>query len=209
MAVIFDMDGVIADTQKIHSQIESEMLAGFGITITPEEITRRFSGRSLRDQFAELHSDLGRPYEHDPALSDRKAELFMARSQEYTPIDGTIARIESLYGLTPLGVASASRPEVVSLVLSTIGIKQRFDALASSKEVARGKPAPDVFLLAAARLGVNPRDCIVVEDGVSGMIGARAAGMRCIALAVDGRTDFPADLVVRDLRDVPKEYFLQ
>ena len=209
MAVIFDMDGVIADTQKIHSSIESGMLAEFGIEITPEEITRRFSGRSLRDQFAELHRDWGMPYTHDPALSDRKAALFMARAHEYTAIEGTVARIESLYGRTPLGVASASRPEVVSLVLTTIGIKWRFDALASSKEVAQGKPAPDVFLLAAARLGVNPRDCIVVEDGVSGMIGARAAGMRCIALAVDGGTDFPADIVVRDLREVPNEYFLQ
>ncbi len=209
MAVIFDMDGVIADTQKIHSEIESLMLTEFGITIEPAEITRRFSGRSLRDQFAELHQERGMLYTHDPALSDRKAELFMARSHEYTPIEGTIAQIEALHGLTPLGVASASRPEVVRLVLSTIGVQRRFDALASSREVERGKPAPDVFLLAAARLGVNPRDCIVVEDGVSGMLGARAAGMRCIALAVNGGTDYPADLVVRDLRDVPKEYFLQ
>ncbi|MBP9757374.1 MAG: HAD family phosphatase [Candidatus Pacebacteria bacterium] len=209
MPVIFDMDGVIADTQKIHSSIESEMLAElFGISITPEEITSRFSGRSLRDQFAELHSDKGMPYTHDPALSDRKAELFMARSADYTPIEGTIARIESLYGRTPLGVASASRPEVVRLVLNTIGVIRRFDALASSKEVERGKPAPDVFLLAAARLGVNPRDCIVVEDGVSGMIGAKAAGMQCVALVTDRNREYPADIVVTDLRDVPLSYFL-
>lgn len=209
MAVIFDMDGVIADTQPIHSRIESEILAELGITITPEEITRRFSGRSLADQFEELHRDQGRPYVHDPAHSERKAELFMARTSEYKPIEGTVARIAALYGQTPLGVASASRPQVVDLVLSTIGVKWRFGAFASSREVARGKPAPDVFLLAAARLGVNPHDCIVVEDGVSGMLGARAAGMRCIALAADGGTDFPADVVVRDLRDVPLEYFLK
>lgn len=210
MAVIFDMDGVLADTQRLHSAIESQMLVElFGISITPEEITRRFSGRSLRDQFAELHHDRGLPYTHDPALSDRKAELFMERVDEYTPIEGTIARVESLYGLTPLGVASASRPEVVKLVLSTIGVIRRFDALASSKEVASGKPAPDVFLLAAARLGVNPTDCIVVEDGVSGMIGAKAAGMRCVALVTDRNQEYPADIVVTDLRDVPKEYFLQ
>ena len=210
MPVIFDMDGVLADSQKIHSRIESEMLRElFGIEITPEEITRRFSGRSLRDQFAELHRDRGLPYTHDPALSDLKAERFMACVDEFAPIEGTIERLESLYGLTPLGVASASRPQVVDLVLTTIGIKRRFDAFASSKEVAQGKPAPDVFLLAAARMGVNPRDCIVVEDGVSGMIGARAAGMRCVALVSDDRTDYPADVIVRDLRELPKEYFLQ
>ncbi len=209
MPVIFDMDGVLADSQRIHSRIESEMLRElFGIDITPEEITKRFSGRSLRDQFAELHADRGLPYTHDPALSDRKAERFMACVDEFTPIEGTVKRLESLWGLTPLGVASASRPPVVDLVLSTIGIKWRFDAFASSKEVAHGKPAPDVFLLAAARMGVNPRDCIVVEDGVSGMIGAKAAGMRCVALVSDDRTDYPADRICRDLREVPREYFL-
>lgn len=209
MPVIFDMDGVLADSQKIHSRIESEMMQElFGFYVSPEEITRRFSGRSLRDQFAELHAERGMPYTHDPALSDRKAELFMACAHEYTPIEGTVARLESIYGLTPLGVASASRPPVVDLVLTTIGIKRYFDAFASAKEVAKGKPAPDVFLLAAQRMGVNPRDCIVVEDGISGMIGAKAAGMRCVALASDDRTDYPADIIVRDLRDVPKEYFL-
>ncbi len=210
MAAIFDMDGVLADTQSIHSRIESELLAGLGIVITPEEITRRFSGRSLADQFIELHRERNKPYEHDEALSDKKAKLFMERASEYKPIEGTIVRAKSLYGLTPLGVASASRPQIVDLVLTTIGVKSLFDAFASSREVAHGKPAPDVFLLCAERLGVDPQDCTVIEDGVSGMIGARKAGMRCIALDRSGGTEqFPADMVVRDLREVPKEYFLR
>ena len=115
MAVIFDMDGVIADTQRIHSGIESEMLAELGLHISPEEITRRFSGRSLRDQYEELFREAGRPNPYRPEFSDRKADLFMARHEQFVGIEGTIARIEWLHGRTPLAVASASRPPVVDL----------------------------------------------------------------------------------------------
>lgn len=207
MAVIFDMDGVIADTQKIHSRLESEMLASLGITITPEEITRRFSGMSLRNQFETLFSEAGLPNPYTLAISDEKVARFEQRAHEIVGIEGTIAVIEALYGRTPLAVASASRPSSIDLVLSRVGVKDRFSVLTSAREVKRGKPAPDVFLLAAERLGVDPRSCTVVEDGISGMVGARAAGMRCIALASDNRTDYPADIVVKDLRHVPHEWF--
>ncbi len=208
MAAIYDMDGVVADTQKIHSRLESELLATFGIIISPDEITRRFSGRSLKEQFAELFEEAGRASPYCAEISDRKADAFMRCAAEFEPIEGTITRIRELCDKTPHAIASASRPTTIDLVLRTVGVRQCFHALASSREVARGKPAPDVFLLAAQRLGVKPRDCVVVEDGVAGMLGARAAGMRVVGLRVDGRTDVPADIVVRDLREVPDHWFL-
>jgi beta-phosphoglucomutase-like phosphatase (HAD superfamily) len=209
MAFIFDMDSVIADTQKIHSRLESEMLAEHGIQISPEEITRRFSGRRLQEQYEEVFREAGLPCPYTHEVSEVKAARFMACKDEFCAIEGTVARIRWLHGKKPLAVASASRPQVIDLVLNAVQVRHYFDALTSSREVERGKPAPDVFLLAAKRLGVPPESCTVVEDGISGMLGAKAAGMRCIALAHDGRTDYPADLVVRDLRDVPDEWFLR
>lgn len=208
MPVILDMDGVISYTQHIHARLECEVLATLGLIVEPEEITRRFAGVSNRDMFATLFAEAGRESPYCAEISDDLARRFFGCASEIVAIEGTVERIKDLHGRTPLAVASASRPEVIDLVLTSVGVKDRFSAIASSREVKRGKPAPDVFLLAAERLQVDPRDCVVVEDGVSGMLGARAAGMRCIALAHDDRTDYPADLVVRDLRHVPDHWFL-
>lgn len=208
MAVIFDMDGVIADTQRIHARLEAEILAYYGLSIEPAEISRRFAGRSNKDMFAELFDERGLPSPYTPAISDLIADRFSRCAHEIVGIEGTIEVIRQLHGKTLLAVASASRPALIDLVLNTVGVRHHFGAFASSREVPKGKPAPDVFLLAAERLGVEPKRCVVVEDGISGMTGAKAAGMRCIALAPDGRTDFPADLVVRDLRQAPLEMLL-
>jgi HAD superfamily hydrolase (TIGR01509 family) len=112
-----------------------------------------------------------------------------------------------LHGKKPLAVASASELATIDLILGKLSLRDRFDAIASTEEVSRGKPAPDVFLLAAKRLGVAPEHCIVIEDAISGMTGAKAAGMRVIALWNHEPRELPADLVAKDLRDVPSEWF--
>lgn len=206
-AVIFDMDGVVSDTQKIHARLEAEILASLGITISPEEISRRFSGMSLKDQFEALFSEARMPNPYTQDISDMKAEMFMACGAEIVGIKGTLAVIDILHSRVPLAIASASRPPVIDLVLSTLKLKERFGAIVSSRQVARGKPAPDVFLLAASQLGIQPERCVVVEDGISGMIAAKAAGMRCIALAPEDASEYPADIVVDDLRKVPLEWY--
>ncbi len=207
--VIFDMDGVIADTQRIHARIESAMLGTLGVAITPDEISRRFAGRSNKNMFAEVFGERGLESPYCEEISDKIFQQFCACSSEFVGIEGTIETIRALYGEVPLAVASASRPVAIQLVLTTVGVRKYFSETASSREVKLGKPAPDVFLLAAKKLGVKPKNCTVIEDGVSGMLGARAAGMRCVALAPDGRTDFPADIVVKDLRNIPVEWLLQ
>jgi len=85
-------------------------------------------------------------------------------------------------------------------------IRSKFDAIASTEEVGKGKPAPDVFLLAAKRIGVSPEDCVVIEDGLAGMIGAKRAGMKCIALVPEGsNADYPVDIIVHSLKDLTIE----
>jgi HAD superfamily hydrolase (TIGR01549 family) len=202
------MDGVLADSQKLHSLIESLMLAEYGIRLSPEDITLHFAGRSLEESFADIFAAHGVALPDLAAEAIRKVELLHARIKEVTGIEGTLAVLHKLWGRLPLAVASGSRHSTIDLILNQLDIKDKFNAIVSAKDVVRGKPAPDVFLRAAELLKVDPRHCIVVEDAIPGMLAAKAAGMRCIALwDRDDTLELPADLVVRDLRQVPEHWF--
>ena len=205
-AIICDHDGVLADTQKLHAQIESDIFAEHGITIGPKEITRRFSGVSGKDMFPQVFSEAGKIMPDLEELSRAKWDRMMRMEDAIEEISGSCDFIRYVSGIGyPLAVASASKIEFLELSLGRLGIRDCFHAVASSREVARGKPAPDVFLLAASRLGIDPKDCVVIEDGISGMIGAREAGMQVIALAEDMSRDYPADLVVPGFWKIPRE----
>ena len=107
----------------------------------------------------------------------------LARYRESLPlVPGAVKAVEGLAARWPLGLASSSNREVIDTVLELAGIAQYFRATVSSEEVERGKPAPDVYLEAARRLGVDPTDCAAVEDSANGIRSARAAGMRVIAI---------------------------
>lgn len=211
-AVIFDMDGVISDTQTICSNVESNLLMCHGIHITPAEITRRFSGRVSREFFAELFSEAGKSTEGLAELiEERRQKVFDAAKGHIQPIPGALELIDSLHSQgIPLAVASSSRLKFVNMVLGELKILHLFKVITSGEEVTRSKPEPDVFLLAAKRLGVQPEKCIVIEDGLSGMVAAKAAGMKCIGLVSENDDrKFPADYLFSSLSDIKIEFILE
>ena len=204
-AVIFDMDGVISDTQIIHSQTESELLKSYGIEMHPDEITRKYAGVSNKEMFPEIFDNAHKEMPPLELLVEKKwriiEDLVRGNVKE---INGTREFIDSCraHGI-PLAVGSASRLIFIELVLQELGLWQKFDAITSAEEVKKGKPAPDLFLLAAARLSIAPENCVVIEDGISGMIAAKRAGMQCIGLVEDDkRQNYPADVLVLNLRDI-------
>ena len=200
-AYIFDHDGVIADTQGLHAAIESQMLAAFGIDITAEEITRRYSGVSMRVMFPELFADRGKEPPNVEQLVEEKYRLIMKSIDQVRPIDGTIHLIRRIHAEgVPMAVGSASRKLFLDAVLQKLGIERMFRAIATGHEVPHGKPAPDIFLLAAKRLDIEPRKCVVVEDSYHGMEAAKRAGMKCIALDNGTQPHIDADWVFKDLR---------
>lgn len=206
-AVIFDMDGVISDTQTIYSEVESGVLARYGIAISPDEITKKYAGVSDHQMFGELldNSETGVNIE---AVVQETRNAMEARLQyaPILPIGGTQELVYAFHGEgIKLAVASSSRLRFIDRVLTELGLKNKFHAVASGEEVARGKPAPDIFLLAASRLGSAASECVVIEDGISGMIGAKSAGMKCIGLVGDTEGDYPVDMLVKDLRDITLE----
>ena len=210
-AVIFDMDGVISDTQKVHASVEVEMLKNYGISITAEEITRRFSGLPAKIIFQTIFADNKKEGVDIDAVVEEKWRLLtdaVKGNVEAVPGTCEFIKLVSKAGFQ-LGVASASRISFVELVLSELGIRDYFHAVTSANEVPKGKPDPAVFLLAARKLSTEPKDCVVIEDAVSGMTAAKRAGMRCIGLvrqAIEGVV-YPADVIVDHLRKISLETF--
>jgi HAD superfamily hydrolase (TIGR01509 family) len=183
-AVIFDMDGVIADTQVLHAATESRLLQEHGIDLDPHEITRRYAGTPDKLFFVKVFKDAEKLLESAERLIEEKwRRMFSSGDEHIRPMAGVLELIRGLHdrGIS-MAVASASRKDFIEKVVTVLGVKDYFSALVSSDEVEHGKPAPDIFLRAAELIGAAPEDCVVIEDGLAGMQAAKAANMKCVAL---------------------------
>jgi len=210
-AVIFDMDGVICDTEPFHGRIEHQMFLQYGIDISAEEMVRRFAGGSFTEQVRTLFSERDLPIPNMDDFYERKTQLLIDMLHDDLPeIPGTRDLIIALHEqAVPLGLASGSPLVFIEFVLQTLDLKAYFTSVTSADEVARGKPAPDVFLLAAKRLGVDPLRCVVIEDAVRGMQAAKNAGMKCIGYVKNPTGDEPADHIVSDIEELSAHSILQ
>jgi len=177
--VIFDCDGVLIDSERLAVRTEAEILAGLGWPLTEAEITERFVGRSAAYMHAEVERQLGRPVDWEAEFTPRYTEVF---ERELVPVEGVIEALERI--TVPTCVASSGSHEKMAFTLGLTGLHQRFEhRIFSVDDVERGKPAPDVFLHAARQMGVDPTTCAVVEDSVSGVTAALAAGTAVFAFA--------------------------
>jgi HAD superfamily hydrolase (TIGR01509 family) len=180
-AVIFDLDGLLADTEALHSQAWRQTLATRGVHVSEQEYADHWvrQGKGLIE-FLNDHDLLWKPQE----LWALKDEIFHQLVEtELRPMPGAMELLKALCGLVKLAMASSARRVPVNLVLNTLGISDRFEVIATYEDVApRIKPHPDVFLLAAQRLGVPASECVVIEDAEKGVLAAARAGMKCIAV---------------------------
>jgi HAD superfamily hydrolase (TIGR01509 family) len=208
-AVIFDMDGVIVDSEPIYEQHLQAFLIKLGVS-QPELLQVNLKGVSARDTSIVLIDTFKLTYEVDELVTlGRKAYLEHLESIEKLPsIPGVIAFIKYLsksgYSLALASSASARR---IDLFLSKLNLKRYFPVIISADDVTRSKPAPDIFLLAAKKLGVTPGNCVVIEDSQNGVLAAQAAGMKCIAYAgSDHNTDdlSAADIIIKDFKALTK-----
>lgn len=178
--VIFDFDGVIVDSERLANAVLARMVTALGRPMAAAEAARRFTGKVTRDCLALIESDLGLVV---PAgfAADYEDAITVAYDAELTPVAGIVPVLDSLRGRRC--VASGSSHPRIAHALRVVGLGHHFaGAVFSAEEVARGKPAPDVFLHAAACMGVEPARCVVVEDSITGVAGARAAGMPVFGL---------------------------
>lgn len=206
-AVIFDMDGVLLDSEPLHLRATQAALGARGASYT-ERDNRAFFGATDAELFRVLRILFDLPASTEALVSAKRSHLVALIRAEARPLPGvpTIPRQLRAAGLG-LGLASSSPRPVIDAVLETVGLDRAFQAVVSGDEVARGKPAPDGFLLAARRLGVEPARCLVVEDSRNGVLAAKAAGMAVAAVPCPATSheDFsPADWVLPSLEALPK-----
>ena len=203
-AVIFDMDGVISDTQQVHAISEVSILRDYGIELEAEEISRKYAGVTDREMFQEIFTNFDKKdINLDMVIEKKWKNMMDVVKGRVTEINGLKVLIERLKANElPLAVASASRISFIELVLAELKLRDKFDVITSSEEVDDGKPDPAVFLLTAKKLSIPPENCVVIEDGVSGMIAAKKTGMKCIGLVDDISKDYPADILVKNLQDI-------
>ena len=177
--VIFDCDGVLVDSEPISIAVLVEALAAAGVTMSEEEAHVRFLGRSLKSMSEILHDDYGLAI--DAAFLDAMRKVLYERFRaEPQAVEGVAETVDAL-GIAHC-VASSSQPERIRLSLTVTGLLSRFEPnIFSASMVARGKPAPDLFLHASAAMGVAPEYCVVVEDSPAGIAAGKAAGMRVVA----------------------------
>jgi HAD superfamily hydrolase (TIGR01509 family) len=179
-AVVFDLDGVIVDSEQVWDEVREELVRERGGRWS-DSAQADMMGMSSPEWSRYLHEELGLA---DPPeeLNDEVVRRMLGRYRQDLPlIDGAVAAVERLAAELRLAVASSSNRPLIEAVLEQAGIGAHFEATVSSEEVARGKPAPDVYLEAARRLGVEPARCAAVEDSSNGLRSAHAAGMRIVA----------------------------
>jgi HAD superfamily hydrolase (TIGR01509 family) len=184
-AIIFDFDGVIADSEVLSNTVLAEILTELGVPTTVEDAYRDYMGKRFHEVIAAIEKAVGRP------LPQSFSEQYQLRTlerfrQELAPIAGVREFITKLIDL-PRCIASSSSPDRLAVCLEVLDMTELFKGrVFSASTVARGKPHPDIFLHAASEIGVAPRDCIVIEDSASGVIAGRAAGSTVIGLLAAG-----------------------
>jgi len=203
-AVLWDLDGVIADTGTYHFQAWQDVFHERGVNITEDDFKRHFGQRN--DTI--IRSTLGRNISPDEldAIASEKEENYRRRvTPNIKPLPGVIELISSLKRHElKMAIASSAPLENIHLITRGLGIDDCFQAVVCNREVAEGKPDPQVFLLAAQKLGVEPQNCVVIEDAVAGVTAAKRAGMKCVAVTNSHppKNLKEADLIVNTLEAV-------
>ena len=209
-AVIFDLDGVIADSHPIHEAAWKTLFTEHGLD--PEKLNLDYldEGQPRRETFRHFFGEL--PEEKIEALSLRKDELYSAMANRLKPKPGLLRVLDELQAAgIAMAVGSSGQRRRIIETLERLGIAARFAAIVSGDDVGAIKPSPEIFLRAASLLGVAPRDAVVIEDSPDGIKAARAAGIKCVGYASAERIAAlqraGADDVIVELPQRAAEYF--
>jgi beta-phosphoglucomutase len=203
-AVIWDMDGVLADTASYHFLAWKETFAKRGINFTEADFRLGFGIRNdaiIRNTLGEKTTD------DEIATIAREKEITFRRliGQDIKPLPGVLELLSQLHekGIK-MAIASSTVIENIRLIVGSLGIGKYFQAIITGHDVTEGKPSPQVFLVAAQRLGVEPQNCLVFEDAVAGVKAAKSAGMHCVAITSSHPREklAEADLIVDSLAEV-------
>ena len=207
-AVLWDLDGTLADSGDYHWRAWRDTLRDEGVALTYQQFLDSFGQKNDRILTGWLGA--ATPMERIARIGDDKEALYrrIARDEGLVPLPGAANWVMRLRAAGWKQAIASSAPRAnVEVMLDAIGLTREFDAVVSAEDVTRGKPDPQVFLRAAERLGVTPAHCVVVEDAAAGIEAAQRAGMRTIGVNPRGPLD--ADVYVRSLTDLSDDAFVR
>ncbi len=194
-AVVFDCDGVLIDSEPVWERVRRKLVADHGGR-WPDDAQHRMMGMSTAEWSAYISEDFGLSLSPQQ-VADLVIEAMAAEYETHLPLlPGAIDAVRALSGHWPLAVASSAPKSLIEAVLDSSSLRPAFRAAVSSEEVERGKPAPDVYLEAAKRLGIPPATCVAIEDSSNGLRSAAAAGLTVIAVP---RPEYPPAAEALDL----------
>ena len=197
-AVVFDLDGVLLQSEEVWDAVRERYVRERGGRYD-DEVQRAMMGMSAPEWSRFLHEEAGVPDEPAEINRDVVARMLEAYRGELPLLPGAVEAVQRIADAFPLALASSSNREVFEEVLELAGLAACFHATVSSEEVERGKPAPDVYLEAARRLGADPTRCAAIEDSHAGIRSAKSAGMRVVAIP---NAAYPPDAEAVELADV-------
>jgi HAD superfamily hydrolase (TIGR01509 family) len=209
--VVLDFDGVTGDTQALHTRIEHELLNELGIIVDPFQLKLKYSGIPDNTMFTEIL--ISHNFQDVDAFLPQLIEKKWIKMNSFIdreglhPVNGSVDLIKNIHrGGYKLAIASGSPKEFLIRALDFLEISQYFTTIVSSDEVCKGKPSPDIFIEAVRRLEIDVEECVVIEDGLSGMQAALAAKIKCIGYVPDSNCNseviWPADIIVSSISDI-------
>ncbi|HUG94845.1 MAG TPA: HAD family phosphatase [Pleomorphomonadaceae bacterium] len=206
-AVVFDMDGLLLDTEVVWQAAEEQLFAAHGAVFTRED-KMAVIGTSFDLTARYFAERLGQPPEQGPALVEEMVlAMYEALQVDVAGRPGALELVARLRGRLPLALASNSPRRLVDAALATARLTDVFDVIVTSDDVALSKPAPDMYLLVCQRLGVEPAHVLALEDSAAGVASAKAAGLACIAVPQFAETDVAAaDRVIDSLEELIPEF---
>lgn len=206
-AILWDVDGVIIDTEVLHAQVESETAKRFGIEITPSEVTKKYYGVPIEEEFKDMVKKSGKSVSVEQLLKKRE-EIFKEKVKlGIPPIPHSKEVLRILSKIYKMAYVSNGEKFYIEPFFTSLGIMNFFKAGIDRDNIKESKPSPQPYLSASALLEVDPSRAVVIEDSEPGFKSAKAAGMILIAYKADHNRGFDfslADFVVDDLRKIPE-----
>lgn len=206
-AIIWDMDGVLINSEHIHAHIESKSLKHFGINIARSEITRRYSGVKIEDEFADVIKKTGKRISVEDILKVRNQYIESEFVEKVKAVAFAKTVLKKLSESYTQALATSTEEKFAKPVLERNGLWLLLNQKVFGNQVSHSKPEPEIFLKAALLLKVTPDATVVIEDSQSGFKAAKAANMILIARKADHNQDIDfslADYVITDLREIPE-----
>jgi beta-phosphoglucomutase len=206
-AIIFDMDGVLINSEPFYFEVEKQNFEALGLPITDEE-HQTYQGTATDVMWEKIKTRYKISYSVSELveMTDTIVTPYFESFEKLDPMPGVEELIQfSHEKKIPLALASSSFPNVIKIILEKTGLKKYFNVVVDSQMAGASKPEPDIFLLAAKKLEISPKKCLVIEDSTNGIKAAKTAGMTCIAFAGPGsefQNQIEADWIISDFREV-------